>query len=122
MVKFENSNNVYAHARHIRMSSTKVQRVLNQIRGKSFSEAEMILNYMPYRACRVVQKVFVAATANAAHNNKLKKEDLFISEAFTNQGTTLKRFQPRAQGRAFKIKKRSCHITIGVALDSSSDK
>merc|ERR1711988_1321066 len=100
--------------RHVRMSSSKVSRVLNQIRGRSCEEAEMILTYMPYLACDVVKQLVIAAVSNAEHNNNLEKKDLFIAEAFANQGMTMKRFQPRAQGRAFKIKKRTCHITIGV--------
>jgi large subunit ribosomal protein L22 len=110
----KNTDNVYALARHVRMSSSKVSRVLNQIRGRSCEEAEMILTYMPYRACGVVKQLVVSASANAEHNNNLDKKDLFIAEAFANPGVTMKRFQPRAQGRAFKIKKRTCHITIGV--------
>jgi large subunit ribosomal protein L22 len=117
MVQMENKN-VYAYARNIRMSSTKVSRVLNQIRGRSLPEAEMILTYMPYRACSAIKKVVLSASANAENNNSLNKDNLVISEAFATEGATLKRFQPRAQGRACKIRKRSCHITIGVALDN----
>ena len=103
-----------AVGRYIRISSRKVRRVLNQIRGKSYQQALMLLEFMPYRACGPIWQVIYSAAANAEHNLNLKKENLIISEAFADQGPVLKRFRPRAQGRVFKILKPTCHINITV--------
>jgi large subunit ribosomal protein L22 len=107
-----------AVAKYIRMSPTKVQRVLNQIRGCFYDEALIILRFMPYRACKVVSKVLKSAASNAQKNYGLKKQDLQISTAFVNKGPTLKRIRPRAKGRAFPIKKYTSHITIIVTPTS----
>ena len=103
-----------AVGRYIRISPRKVRRVLNQIRGKSYQQALMLLEFMPYKACGPVWQVIYSAAANAEHNLNLKKENLFISEAFADQGPVLKRFRPRAQGRGFRIRKPTCHINITV--------
>lgn len=111
----DTTNQVKATARYIRMSPHKVRRVLDQIRGRSYREALIILEFMPYSACEPVLKVLRSAAANAEHNEGLNRADLLISEAFADQGPTLKRFRPRAQGRAYQIRKPTCHITIAVA-------
>lgn len=103
---------VKAINKYIRISSTKVRRVLNQIRGRSYLEALTLLKAMPYRACGPVWQVLNSAAANAEINNGLIKENLIIKEVFANQGPVLKRFRPRAQGRGFQIRKPTCHITI----------
>lgn len=103
-----------AIGRYIRMSPRKVQRVLNQIRGKSYKEALLLLEFLPYKACGPVWQTLHSAAANANHNSNLNKETLYISEAFANQGPVLRRFRPRAQGRGYKIRKPTCHITIRV--------
>ena len=114
-----NSNQIEAKAvgRYIRMSPRKVRRVLNQIRGKTYKEALMLLEFMPYRACGPVWQVIYSAAANAEHNLNLKKENLIISEAFADQGPVFRRFRPRAQGQGFGIRNPTCHITITVAQD-----
>lgn len=104
-----------AIARYIRMSPFKVRRVLDQIRGLSYREALIILEFMPYRACEPIIKVLRSAVANAEHNQGLNPTDLYISKAFADGGPTLKRYRPRAQGRAYQIRKRTCHITVAVA-------
>lgn len=104
-----------AIARHIRMSPFKVRRVLDQIRGRSYREALIILEFMPYRACDPIRKVLMSAAANAEHNNGLDRSDLVVSQAFADGGATLKRYRPRAQGRAFQIRKPTCHITVALA-------
>jgi len=109
------TNEVKAIARYIRMSPFKVRRVLDQIRGRSYREALIILEFMPYRACDPVLKLLRSAVANAEHNAGLPPETLKITQAYADQGPVLKRFQPRAQGRAYQIRKPSCHITIAVA-------
>lgn len=104
-----------AIAKYIRMSPNKVRRVLDQVRGKSYQEALMILEFMPYRACVPIWKALNSAAANAEHNHGLKKQKLMVSKAFVDQGPTLKRFRPRAQGRGYQIRKPTCHITIFMA-------
>nr|YP_010932368.1 ribosomal protein L22 [Hormidiella parvula]WKT06010.1 ribosomal protein L22 [Hormidiella parvula] len=103
-----------AMARGVMMSPHKVRRVLDQVRGRRYEEALMILAFMPYRACEPVLKVVYSAAANAKHNLGLNKSRLFISEAKADEGPRLKRFQPRAQGRGFPIRKPTCNITIKV--------
>ncbi len=114
-------NEVKAIARYIRMSPHKARRVLDQIRGRSYREALIILEFMPYRACDPILKVLRSAAANAEHNQGYDRADLFISTAFADQGPTLKRFRPRAQGRAYQIRKPTCHITIAVAPGAGID-
>ena len=109
-----------ASVKHIRVTATKARRVVNMIRGKQATEALAILKFAPQGASEPVYKLVASAMANArvkadAANSYLDEQDLFISEAFVDEGTTLKRFQPRAQGRAFQILKRTSHITIKVA-------
>ncbi len=109
------SPEVKAHAKYIRMSPFKVRRVLDQIRGKSYQEALIVLEFMPYRACEPVLKVLRSAVSNAEHNNGLNPAQLVVSTAYADGGPTLKRFRPRAQGRAYQIRKPTCHITVAVA-------
>ena len=106
---------VKAIARYIRISPYKVRRVLDQIRGRSYREALIILEFMPYRACEPILKLLRSAAANAEHNSGLDRTNLVITQAYANQGPVLKRFQPRAQGRAYQIRKPTCHITVAVA-------
>lgn len=105
-------NKSSATSKYIRLSPLKVQRVLTQIRGKSYSDAMMLLEFMPYRPCHTIKKILESAANNAINSNGYTKDQLIVVEAFANRGPTLKRFQPRAQGRAFKIHKPTCHITL----------
>lgn len=109
-----------ARVRHIRVTPMKARRVVNLIRGKQATEAMAILKFAPQAASEPVYKLVQAAVANAkvkadASNTYLNEDDLFVSAAFVDEGTTLKRFMPRAQGRAFRINKRTSHITVVVA-------
>src|SRR6187402_2684509 len=109
-----------ARVRHIRVTPMKARRVVNMIRGKQAAEALAILKFAPQGASEPVYKLVASAIANArvkadASNTFLDEQDLFVSEAFVDEGTTLKRFQPRAQGRAFQILKRTSHITIKLS-------
>ena len=106
---------VKAIARYIRMSPYKVRRVLDQIRGRSYREALIILEFMPYKACEPILKVLRSAVANAEHNDGLERETLIVSQAYADGGPSLRRYRPRAQGRAYQIRKPTCHITIIVA-------
>ena len=101
-----------AHAKYVRVSDSKARIVLNQIKGKSVGEAMAILAYSPRYAAEIIEKVLKSAIANAENNNGLKMEDLYIAECYANKGPTMKRVQPRAQGRAYRIEKRTSHITI----------
>jgi large subunit ribosomal protein L22 len=105
---------VYATAKYVRQSPHKVRRVLDQIRGRTYRDALMMLEFMPYRACEQVIKVLRSAVANAEHNNGMDRSTLFVSQAYADMGTSLKRYRPRAQGRAYQIRKPTCHITIMV--------
>lgn len=114
-------NNQYsATSKYLRLSPHKVRRVLTQIRGKSYSEAIMILTFMPYKPCIKIKKLLQSAASNATNNNPQNKKQLVINEAFANSGPKLKRFQPRAQGRAFKIHKPTCHITLKLMFQNQS--
>jgi large subunit ribosomal protein L22 len=115
------SPEVKAVARYVRMSPLKVRRVLDQIRGRSYREALVILEFMPYRSCDPVLKLLRSAAANAEHNNGLNRAELVITQAFADQGPVLKRFQPRAQGRAYQIRKPTCHITLAVAAGAVAE-
>lgn len=106
---------VKASARYIRMSPYKVRRVLDQIRGRSYREALMILEFMPYRSCDPIIKVLRSAAANAEHNQGIDRASLVVSQAYADHGPTLKRFRARAQGRGYPIRKPTCHITVAVA-------
>jgi large subunit ribosomal protein L22 len=104
-----------AVAKHIRMSATKVRVVLDLIRGKDVSTADEILRFSERDAAIVVRKVLGSAVANAMHNDDQIPEDLFVSACFADEGKTLRRMRPRARGRASRIRKRTCHITVIVA-------
>ena len=103
---------VRAVAKFVRVSPSKVQQVVNLIRGKEAEEAEHILDFSVKGAARKVSKVLKSAIANAERNHNMSRDNLIVSEAFADQGPTLKRIRPRAMGRASKIKKRTSHITI----------
>jgi large subunit ribosomal protein L22 len=101
-----------AVARYIRISPRKARLVVDTIRGKDLDEAEQILDFSDRAAARVVGKVLRSAAANAENNNGLSPDSLFVSKVFVDEGPTLKRFRPRAMGRATRINKRTCHITV----------
>ena len=106
------NQSVKAVGKYIRMSPHKIRRVLDQIRGRSYQEALMILEFLPYDAVGPIWQVIHSAAANAKHNYGLEKKKLIISEIFANEGPKLKRVRARAQGRGYKILKPTCHITI----------
>tara|TARA_Y100001968_G_C19192092_1_gene635685 strand:- start:251 stop:637 length:387 start_codon:yes stop_codon:yes gene_type:complete len=114
------SNEAKAHGRFIRGSASKVRRVLDQIRGRTYRDALIMLEFMPYRSTGPITKVLRSAVANAENNMGLDPASLIITHANADGGPTMKRFRPRAQGRAFAIKKQTCHITISVASQTNS--
>ena len=97
---------------YARISSRKVKIVIDLIRNKSVGEALAILNHTPKAASPLVEKLLKSAIANAENNHDMDTESLYISEIYANQGPTLKRIRPRAQGRAFRIKKRTSHVAV----------
>jgi large subunit ribosomal protein L22 len=103
-----------AVAKHVRISPNKARRVVNLVRGLRAKEALTILQFAPQSASEQVYKVLASAIANAENNERLDPDALLVSEAFVDEGPTLKRFRPRAQGRAYRIRKRTSHITIAV--------
>ncbi|MBU3111709.1 50S ribosomal protein L22 [Clostridium lacusfryxellense] len=103
-----------AIAKYVRTSSMKIGIVLDLIRGKNVNEAFAILQYTPKNAAEVVTKVLKSAVANAENNLNLDINRLYVAQTYACQGPTLKRFRPRAQGRAYRIRKRSSHVTIIV--------
>jgi len=105
---------VSATARYLRGSTRKARLVTQAIRGKRVEDATALLRFMPQHAARDVALVLKSATANAENNHNLSAEDLVIVEAHANEGPTIKRYRPRAQGRAFPIHKPMTHITIVV--------
>ena len=109
-----------AKARHVRQSPYKVRRVLDLVRGLPVDEARVVLEHTPRRAADPILKCLDSAVANAEHNLAAEAEELVVVEAFADEGPTLKRWRPRARGRATRIHKRTCHITITVA-DSEED-
>lgn len=104
-----------AVAKSVRIAPRKVRLVVDLIRGKNVGEAVAILNHTQRGASPVVEKVLKSAIANAEHNYEMNIDNLFISEAFVNEGMTMKRFRPRAMGRASAINKRTSHITVVVS-------
>lgn len=106
---------VRAQAKYIRQSPYKVRRVLDLVRGLPVEDAEQILRHVNRRAAEPVVKVLRSAVANAEHNHALDADELMVAEAYADEGPTLKRYRPRARGRATRIRKRTCHITIVVA-------
>ena len=104
-----------AIARTVRIAPRKVRLVVDLIRGKQVGEAVAILRHTPKAASPVVKKVLKSAVANAEHNYDLDINSLVVSEVFVDEGPTLKRFRPRAQGRASAINKRTSHITLVVS-------
>ena len=108
----------FAVAKHVRISPYKVRIVLDVIRGKSFREAVAILENTPKSASDPIRKVLMSAGANAENNLGLSKDNLFVAECYADQGPTLKRVQPVSKGRAYRVLKRTSHIT--VVLDAKA--
>ena len=107
--------NVKASARFVRVSPTKVRQLTRLIQGAHVDEARRILAFSDKGAAQPLGKVLESAIANAENNDDLDPDDLFVSSAVVDEGPTLKRYQPRAQGRAYRIRKRTSHITVTVS-------
>jgi large subunit ribosomal protein L22 len=113
----------FAKASHVGVTPMKARRVIDLIRDMPAQEALSVLKFAPQAASEPVAKVLASAIANAEHNFQLDPESLIISRAYVDEGATLKRFRPRAQGRAYRIRKRTSHITIEVeSVDNAGAK
>ena len=115
-----------AIARYLRVTPMKARRVVDLVRGKQANEALAILKFAQQGAAKPVYKVLASAVSNARDKADreglaFNEDDLFVSEAFVDEGPTMKRYQPRAQGRAFEIKKRTSHVTVVVATDEDQE-
>ncbi|MCY4192957.1 MAG: 50S ribosomal protein L22 [bacterium] len=104
-----------AVAKYVRSSAFKAREVLDLVRGKSYAEAREILQFSERRISDTIAKCLDSAVANAEHNDELDGNELFVAACYADEGPTLKRWRPRARGRATRIRKRTCHITMVVA-------
>ncbi len=104
-----------AQARYVRVTPMKARRVVDLIRGMNADDAQAMLRFAPQAASEPIGKVLASAVANATNNHAMDAKGLLISEAFVDEGPTMKRIRPRAQGRAYRIRKRSSHITVVVS-------
>jgi large subunit ribosomal protein L22 len=111
-------NSAVARVRYLRIAPMKTRRVVDLIRGLPAAEAQAVLAFAPQAAAEPVGKVLASAVANAQNNFSLDPRTLVVSEAFVDEGPTMKRFRPRAQGRAYRIRKRTSHVTIVVTATS----
>jgi large subunit ribosomal protein L22 len=109
-----------AIVKRIRMSPTKVRRVLKLLKNSSYEDALILLEFLPYKACGPIWQVLRSAVANAEYRYQFNKKDLRIKELYVSQGPVMKRFRPRAQGRAFVIRKPLCHITAIVEVTQTN--
>ena len=114
-----------AQVRYANLTPMKARRVVDLIRGRTAADAASILKFAPQAASEPVAKLLASAVANAENNQRLDPASLVVDTVYVDEGPTLKRFQPRAQGRAFRIRKRTCHITIelvSVEADAGSNR
>jgi large subunit ribosomal protein L22 len=121
MAAVETRSQVRAEARYVRTAPRKAQLVVDQIRGRSVPEARTILAFMTRDAAGDVRKVLDSAAANAEANHGLDSDELYVVSAFVGAGPVLKRWRARARGRVGRIKKRTCHITIGLASPTGEE-
>jgi large subunit ribosomal protein L22 len=111
-----------ARARNVRVTPMKARRVVDLIRGLPAADAQALLRFAPQAASEPVGKVLDSAVANATNNHNMDAASLVVSEAYVDEGPTMKRIRPRAQGRAYRIRKRTCHITVVVAQATTAGK
>ena len=119
----DEAQTAFARASYVRVTPMKARRVIDLIRDLPAQEALSVLKFAPQAASEPIAKVLASAIANAEHNFSLDPDSLIISRAYVDEGPTMKRFRPRAQGRAYRIRKRTSHITIEVeSVDTPSNK
>jgi large subunit ribosomal protein L22 len=118
----EEVRSALARASHVRVTPMKARRVVNMIKDLPAQQALAVLRFAPQAASEPVAKVLASAIANAEHNFSLDPDSLVVSRAYVDEGITMKRFRPRAQGRAYRIRKRTSHITIEVESTETAPK
>ncbi len=106
---------VRARAKYVRSSARKARLVMDHVRGQSVAEARALLRHSPRGVARDVERLLNSAVANAENNHELVGDDLYVKEIYADEGPTLRRFRPRAQGRATRIRKRTSHLTVGLS-------
>ena len=111
-----------AQARYVRVTPMKARRVIDLIRGMNAADAQAVLKFAPQAASEPIGKVLDSAIANATNNHAMDARSLVVSAAYVDEGPTMKRFRPRAQGRAYRIRKRSSHITVIVSDAGTAEK
>jgi ribosomal protein L22 len=105
---------VTARAKYVRSSARKARLVIDHVRGKPIGEARALLRHSPRGVARDLERLLESAVANAENNHDLVGDDLYVKEIFADEGPTLKRFRARAQGRAYRIRKRTSHLTVAL--------
>jgi large subunit ribosomal protein L22 len=110
----------YAKQRNIPMTARKIRRVINEIRGKKVNEAYLLLKAMPYKASTIVLKKLVEAVSSAVQQHNLSPEALYVSNVMADEGSTMRRFKPRAQGRIYQRLLRTSHLTLEVSATLQS--
>jgi len=103
---------IRAKARFVRISPQKIRLIMGQVRGQKVEEALNLLSFAPQRGARILKKLLDSAVANAQQNADMDVDALYIAKVYADEGPTLKRWRPRAQGRATRIRKRTCHLTV----------
>ncbi len=121
-VSEEKAMGTRAQARFVRVTPRKARRVVDLIRGLPADEAQAVLRFAPQSASEPVGKVLASAIANAEHNDKLDRENLVVGRAWVDEGPTLKRIRPRGFGRAFRVTKRTSHITVVVEPSETKER
>jgi large subunit ribosomal protein L22 len=116
------SEGAFATARHVRVTPMKARRVVDLIRGRKAEDALAVLRFAPQDAAETVFKLLESAVSNATTGEGLQRDALVVTQAFVDEGPTLKRFRPRAQGRAYRIRKRTSHITVVVEPTATQEK
>lgn len=111
----EEAGSAFATAKYVRVSARKMRLVADLVRGKKIAEARSALAFSPKAAAKIVDKTIASAVANAENNHDLSGDELFVQSIYVNEGPTLKRFRPRAMGRAARIRKRTSHLTVELA-------
>jgi ribosomal protein L22 len=107
---------VRARAKYVRSSARKARLVMDHVRGRSVSDARALLRHTPRGVARDVERLLNSAVANAENNHDLVGDDLYVKEIYADEGPTLRRFRPRAQGRATRIRKRTSHLTVSLSI------
>lgn len=111
----EEPGSAFATAKFQRVSARKLRLLADMVRGMKLAEARSTLAFSPRAGAKIVDKTIASAAANAENNHDLSSDELFVKSIYVNEGPTLKRFQPRAMGRAYRIRKRTCHLTVELS-------